>query len=100
MSIFGNWGAAAPAGPSELEIAKYEADAQIDFFRRMTLACGKKCIVKHTDAELSVGEMSCIDRCSAKFMQARDIVIEVNQQAEQRMQALVKAGQAAPPKFK
>jgi mitochondrial import inner membrane translocase subunit TIM10 len=98
MSWFG--GSSEPQGPTELEIAKTQTDAQIDFFRRMATMCAKKCIVKHTEAELSVGEMSCIDRCSSKYMQAREIVTEVQTQAEQKMQAMAQQGVAPPPKFK
>lgn len=94
------WFGSAPQGPSELEIAKHQTDAQIDFFRRMSTACAKKCIIKHHDADLSVGEMSCIDRCSSKFMQAREVVTEVQTAAEQKMVALQQAGVPAPPSFK
>jgi len=95
-----SWFGGGPQGPSELEIAKHQTDAQIDFFRRMATACSKKCIVKHGDPELSVGEMSCIDRCSNKFMQAREVVTEVQTAAEQKMMQLQQAGVPNPPQFK
>jgi len=100
MSFFGNWTGGQQQGPAPVEIAKLEIDAQIDFFQKMALACSKKCIVKHTDGELSVGEMSCIDRCSNKYMQAREIVIETNRLAEQRMIQMQNAGAPPPQMFK
>lgn len=59
---------------------------------RMAIMCNKKCVVKQTDGELSVGEMSCTDRCVGKYLQAQEKVGEVLFNFEQRMQANEKAG--------
>ena len=60
-SFFG--GGAVQTGPSPLSVAKMEADVVMEMFGKMSASCASKCIVKQADGELSVGEMSCIDRC-------------------------------------
>lgn len=74
MSFFGS---GAPEGPSALSVAKIEAEIFTDMFNKMSVACFKKCVVKHATPDMSVGEMSCVDRCVGKYMQAKDKVEEV-----------------------
>ncbi|CAM9580358.1 unnamed protein product, partial [Phaeothamnion confervicola] len=38
-----------------------------DIFNRMTDMCFRKCVDKIRDEDLSVGEMSCTDRCVGKY---------------------------------
>lgn len=63
----------------------------------MSQSCFKKCIVKQSD-ELSVGELSCIDRCVGKYMQAQDQVGEVLKNLEQQMIAQQQAQQGMMPR--
>ncbi len=49
----------------------------------------------NNDAELSVGELSCVDRCVGKYMQAQEKVGFVLNALEKTMLAEQKAGQAA-----
>ena len=35
-----------------------------------------QCVTRYTEADLNVGEMACVDRCSAKFMEASQLVAE------------------------
>merc|ERR1719430_301331 len=63
-------GAAAAAqtqvSPAEMLIAEMKGMA--DCFARMTTSCYSKCIASVKEEKLSVGEMSCVDRCVSKYM--------------------------------
>jgi import inner membrane translocase subunit TIM10 len=96
MSFFGG---GEPAGPDPLEVAKIEADVLTDMFNRMTVMCNKKCIVSHHSTDLAIGEMSCIDRCVGKYLQAQEKVGVVLNQFEQNMQAQAAAGLNTGGKF-
>ena len=66
----------------------------------MAQTCHKKCIVKHFDGELQVGEMACIDRCVGKYMQAQEKVGEVLNNFEKLMKAQEQVGLGSNvPKF-
>nr|CAB3452476.1 unnamed protein product [Digitaria exilis] len=44
-------------------LAEKEMEYRVDLFNRLTQTCFEKCIEKrHKDAELNMGENSCIDR--------------------------------------
>lgn len=46
-----------------------EIEMMSDLYNRMTSACHKKCIPpKYVDSELGKGEMVCLDRCVAKYL--------------------------------
>ncbi len=62
----------------------------------MATSCFKKCVVTQTDSELSVGEMSCTDRCVGKYMQAQEKVGAVLNEMEKQMKAAEQQG--LPPK--
>ena len=59
----------------------------------MASTCFKKCVVKHTEGDLSVGEMACVDRCVGKYMQAQEVVGGVLNNFEQQMKAQEQAKQ-------
>ena len=83
MNFFG----AQDQGPAPITIAKIEAEVMTEMFNKMSSSCWKKCVVKQTDGELSVGEMSCVDRCVGKYMQAQEKIGEVLHNFEAQMKA-------------
>ena len=68
-----------------LNVAKIEAEVFTDMFNKMSVACFKKCVVKHSSGDMTVGEMSCVDRCVGKYLQAKDKVEEVLGKVGQQM---------------
>lgn len=58
-----------------------------DLFNKLTAGCFAKCSSKkHKEPDLSLGEMSCADRCVAKYLEAQQKVGAVLQKAnEQQM---------------
>ncbi|GLE04835.1 hypothetical protein PINS_up013814 [Pythium insidiosum] len=88
--------AAAPPQPSvqqnQLMMAKIEMQSYSDLFERLSRVCFKKCQFKYNDGQLNVGEMSCIDRCSGKYMQAYQALGVKMAQVEQEIVAQATAG--------
>jgi len=41
---------------------------------RVVSACWEKCVPKPRDDQLTIGEMSCVDRCVAKYLETQSIV--------------------------
>lgn len=54
---------------------------------RMAAGCYKKCVTTYHDGELSVGEMTCTDRCVGKYIEAQEKVGAVLHQFEQTLKA-------------
>jgi hypothetical protein len=58
----------------------------------MTEQCFRKCVAKYSEADLSVGEATCVDRCVHKYMVAHGKVQEIlakhAQAAAQQQQGL------------
>ncbi len=42
--------------------------------RSVVAACWAKCVPKPREDQLSIGEMSCIDRCTAKYLETQALV--------------------------
>mmetsp|Transcript_70918 Transcript_70918/g.154066 ORF Transcript_70918/g.154066 Transcript_70918/m.154066 type:complete len:95 (+) Transcript_70918:53-337(+) len=57
---------APQVSPAELVVAEMKGMA--DCFARMTSSCYAKCIAGVHEDKLSVGEMSCVDRCVSKYI--------------------------------
>lgn len=45
---------------------------------------GAQCVMRYIDAELNVGEMSCVDRCATKFMEASELVAEITRSQQEK----------------
>lgn len=56
------------------EEIKTQVKAVNTLHERVVDACWKKCVPKPRDDQLGVGEMSCIDRCVAKYLETQAIV--------------------------
>lgn len=56
---------------------------------RMSETCFQKCVAQYNDADLSVGEMSCVDRCVGKYLAVHERVQHkmqsMGEQVSQRM---------------
>lgn len=63
-----------PAEQAKLQMMQdLEIEMMSDLYNRMTTSCHKKCIPpKYGDAELGKGEMVCIDRCVAKYLDVHE----------------------------
>ena len=77
VSVMSSFFGGGQEGPSPLTVAKIEAETMTDMFNRMTVMCWKKCVVKQVSPDMTVGEMSCVDRCVGKYLQAKDNVEKV-----------------------
>jgi Tim10/DDP family zinc finger len=59
-----------------------------DLFNKISHSCFNKCVSrKHREPDLALGEMTCTDRCVAKYLEAQQRVGAVLQEAnEQQLQ--------------
>ena len=62
-------------------------------FNKLTQSCFKKCASrKHKEPDLQLGEMSCIDRCTSKYMEAQEkigvVLQKANEAQAQQMQQM------------
>ena len=80
MSLFG--GASRQTKEEELAMEMH-MEGTLKVFNNMSRLCFKKCIPNFHEAELNVAEYTCIDRCSAKFMQCNEAVTKVLNEVQQ-----------------
>jgi import inner membrane translocase subunit TIM10 len=59
-----------------------------DLFNKIASSCFSKCASrKHREPDLSLGEMSCTDRCVAKYLESQQRVGEILQKANEAQMA-------------
>ncbi|XP_017149846.2 mitochondrial import inner membrane translocase subunit Tim10 [Drosophila miranda] len=60
----------SPADQAKVQVMQeMEIEMMSDLYNRMTTACHKMCIPpRYSESELGKGEMVCIDRCVAKYL--------------------------------
>ncbi|OII77887.1 TIM10 DDP zinc finger domain-containing protein [Cryptosporidium andersoni] len=56
------------------QAAIVELNGLADMFKRIQETCWKKCISDISDSLLSPGEISCTDRCIAKYMETHTLI--------------------------
>ncbi|KAG5180513.1 Tim10/DDP family zinc finger-domain-containing protein [Tribonema minus] len=72
-------------GPDKVEMAKTEVEMMTDLYNKMVDSCFSKCIANMKEGDLSVGEMSCVDRCVHKYLSAQEVVGSKTKEMEASM---------------
>mmetsp|Transcript_25734 Transcript_25734/g.43745 ORF Transcript_25734/g.43745 Transcript_25734/m.43745 type:complete len:104 (-) Transcript_25734:1320-1631(-) len=91
MNFFGQ-SEQKPAGPDPVFAATTEMEMYTNLFNKIAAQCFSKCATKkHRDMDLQLGEMSCADRCVAKYLEAQEKVGVVLQKANEAQVAQQKA---------
>ncbi|KAL7569973.1 hypothetical protein ACA910_021921 [Epithemia clementina (nom. ined.)] len=85
MNFFGGSGQdQQPQGPDPVYAAKLEMEMYTDLFNKIAANCFQKCAsTKHREPELSLGEMTCTDRCVSKYLESQQRVGQVLQKANE-----------------
>ena len=69
-------------------LAQTEMEMYTVLFNKLSSSCFQKCASrKHKEPDLQLGEMSCLDRCVAKYMDAQEKVGVVLQRANEQQAA-------------
>ncbi|EOA28235.1 hypothetical protein CARUB_v10024427mg [Capsella rubella] len=58
-----------------ISMAQMEMEYRVELFNKLAQTCFHKCVdKKYKEAELNMGENSCIDRCVSKYWQVNGMV--------------------------
>ena len=74
------------------DMQKLQMEMENGTFMEMQRMCFRKCVKKTKDNEFPIGEMSCSDRCVAKFFAMQKIVneqFETYKQQKEQEQAIL-----------
>jgi len=82
------------AGPDALFAATTEMEMYTNLFNKIGASCFRKCAArKHREQDLSLGEMTCTDRCVAKYLDAQEkvgiVLQKANEQQVQQQKAMM-----------
>lgn len=85
---------------SNPKTAKTEMEMYTDLFNKIASTCFEKCVNrKHKEPDLSLGEMTCTDRCVSKYLEGQQIVGVVLQKANEAQAAQMAAAQQMQQQF-
>jgi import inner membrane translocase subunit TIM10 len=82
-----------------MQAAKTEMELFADLFNKMSDVCFKKCVGRMKESDLSVGEMSCADRCVGKYLGALEIVATCVSRVDGQMKQQAEAAQNVMNRF-
>mmetsp|Transcript_11537 Transcript_11537/g.18517 ORF Transcript_11537/g.18517 Transcript_11537/m.18517 type:complete len:104 (+) Transcript_11537:114-425(+) len=85
MNFFGGGGQQQqPQGPDPIFAAKTEMEMYTDLFNKIASSCFQKCASRrHREPDLSLGEMTCTDRCVSKYLEGQQLIGAVLQKANE-----------------
>mmetsp|Transcript_16315 Transcript_16315/g.37749 ORF Transcript_16315/g.37749 Transcript_16315/m.37749 type:complete len:102 (+) Transcript_16315:105-410(+) len=99
MNFFGGE-EAKPAGPDPVFAAKTEMEMYTDLFNKIAATCFQKCANrKHKEPDLSLGEMTCTDRCVTKYLEGQQLIGVVLQKANEAQTQQAAAAQQMQNQF-
>lgn len=101
MNFFGGSGQQQqPQGPDPVFAAKTEMEMYTDLFNKIASSCFTKCASrKHKEPDLSLGEMTCTDRCVSKYLEGQQLIGGVLQRANEEQLQQQQAAAAMSQQF-
>ena len=80
--------------------AKTEMEMYTDLFNKIASSCFQKCASRrHREADLSLGEMTCADRCVSKYLEGQQLIGVVLQKANEQQAQQQQAMQSMQQQF-
>jgi import inner membrane translocase subunit TIM10 len=68
----------------ESSVSFIAASRNVDLFNKIAASCFQKCTsAKHRDPDLTLGEMTCTDRCVSKYLECQERIGSVLQKANE-----------------
>ncbi|KAG7342219.1 Tim10/DDP family zinc finger domain containing protein [Nitzschia inconspicua] len=101
MNFFGGGGQQQqPQGPDSVFAAKTELEMYTDLFNKIAASCFQKCASRrHKEPDLSLGEMTCTDRCVSKYLEGQQLIGMVLQKANEEQLQQQQAAAAMAQQF-
>eukprot|EP00808_Paulinella_micropora_P024381 g5447.t1 len=83
---FGRGSLQDEAFQEQLKAFKAQMEMEQGLFAGVSHLCAAKCITRHDKSNLDMGEETCIDRCSVKYIEAFQVVSKLLTEHNQNMQ--------------